>query len=82
MTKNIPELFKDSLHENYNDLIGVWVWQGLSVSLDNWSDNIAKQIVNVTKGVTKSLLWIDKSAQRRIEKLIGDAIKRGDANYF
>ena len=44
--------------------------------------NGSEQIVNGTKALIESLLWIDKSVQRQMEKLIRDAIKRSDTEIF
>ena len=48
----------------------------------NANVNVAEKIVNGTKGVMKSLLWIDKSVQRRMERLIIEEIKCGNKEVF
>ena len=53
------------------------MWHDQAIMLDNRSENVEEKIVNGTKGVMESLLWVDKIIQRRMEKFIRDAIERG-----
>ena len=58
------------------------MWHAPAILLDNRSGNVAEQIVNDTKELMESFLWMNKIAQRRMEKLIGHAIKRGNTEIF
>ena len=80
-TKN-PELLKDTLQKNNKELIDIWSWHAPAIFLNNRSGIVAEQIYNGTKGLMESFLWIDKSAQRKMDELIRDAIARGDTDIL
>ena len=80
--KKIPESLKYALHKNYKELIGIFLWHDPVILFDNLSRNEAEQIVNDTKGLMESRLWIDKSVQTRMEKLISDAIECDDTEML
>ena len=56
--------------------------KSLAILLENRSGHVAEQIVNGTKGMMEYLLWIDNSIQRRMERLIKEAINHRDTKIL
>ena len=81
-TRNTPESLKDALCKNHEEPVGIWVWNTPAIFFENRSRNVTEQMFIGTKGLMKSLLWVHKSAQRRMEKRIRIDIKHGDRELF
>ena len=66
---------RDALHENHQQLAGVWAHKDTDASLRNRGGIAEDHIVNGAKGAMERLLWMDKKTQRRVKRLIREDVE-------